>query len=152
MTPAGIARLRLDEGDGPEPYDDRSGVIVLKGPSGGNLTVGYGHNLSVPMSPALMDIIFTYDVACVEAELIKAYPWYNSAINTVVGDVLAMVEFNTGKLYQFTKMLAAAEAGNIKTMAVELMDSAAARELPARYARMNQALLARAWPTQGPIA
>lgn len=99
-----------------------------------------------------MDIIFTYDVACVEAELIKAYPWYNSAINTVVGDVLAMVEFNTGKLYQFTKMLAAAEAGNIKTMAVELMDSAAARELPARYARMNQALLARAWPTQGPIA
>lgn len=135
------------------PYDDSSGVVVLKGPNGGNLTVGYGHNLAVPMSQTLMDMIFIYDLGCVEAELNKAYPWYSSVINTVPGDVLAMVEFNTGKLYQFVKMLAAVQAKDMKTMAVELMDSDAARELPERYTRMSQALLAGAWPAiQGRIA
>jgi hypothetical protein len=145
MTPAGIARLKLDEGSKSIPYDDRSGVAMIVGPNGGNITVGYGHNLSVPMSSDLTNIIFNYDLSVVEMNLSSVYPWYRAVINTVPGDVLAMVEYNTGKLYQFAKMLAAAQLGDMTTMSAELLDSAAARQLPARYTRMSQALLANSW-------
>ena len=143
-------RLKLDECSNltgiPVVYDDRSGSVMTRGPQGGNLTVGVGHNLSEPMSPTLKQLIFNQDLATAESVLLLGYPWYAKTIyGTARGDVLAMVQFNTGKVTEFVLMLAAAEVGNWTTAAAELMNSDAARQLSARYGRMEQALLTNSW-------
>lgn len=148
MTPAGETRLKLDEGCVLWVYDDKSGHPVLQGPAGGVPTVGYGRNLrDAGISQAEADFLFTNDVAVCEADLLLDFPWMKPWLvpPSVTGDVLVMVQFNTGRIEDFVKMLAALEAGNLSQTIAELLDSDAARELPARYNRMAAALLKDAW-------
>lgn len=150
MTPLGLARLQLDEGERLFLYDDATGAPVGRLPSGGWPTIGYGRNLATdPLTTTESLYLFQSSVVAIEAALNRAYPWLTGRWNTVPTDVLTMVEYNTGKLSEFVKMLAAAEASNWNGMAIELCASAAARQLPDRYMRMRAAILADSWAISG---
>jgi lysozyme len=149
VTPLGLARLQLDEGERLALYDDKTGLSVGTLPSGGWPTIGYGRNLVTdPLTSTEALYLFSSSVTAIEAALNRDYPWLAGRFNTIPVDVLTMVQYNTGKLAQFVRMLAACQASNWPTMALELMDSAAARELPARYMRMRTALLDGAWEAE----
>ena len=142
MTPGGIARLKLDEGFRGFPYDDATGQPVS---AGGNVTVLYGCNLSSsPFTEAEGDLILQYRLQQNRDVLVGPLFWLPT-VPPVWQDVVEMVQFNTGKVLQFVHMLAAMQAGDGPTAADELLDSRAARELPARYGRMAGAIRNRSW-------
>lgn len=144
MTPSGITRLQLDEGYVLYLYDDSTGLPVGQLPSGGWPTIGYGRNLATdPLVPVEAAFLFNSSLATIEAYMKVTYPWLT--FGNIPADVLTMVEYNTGKLAEFVKMLAAARRNDLPAMAAELMNSAAARGLPARYGRMRTALLVGSW-------
>jgi hypothetical protein len=146
VTPLGLARLQLDEGEVLYLYDDKTGARVLTLPSGGWPTIGYGRNLATdPLTSTEALYLFTSSITAIELAMNQAYPWLTGRWNTVPTDVLTMVQYNTGKLAQFVRMLAAAEKSDWATMAIELVASAAARQLPERYMRMRAAILADSW-------
>lgn len=152
MTPAGIERLKLDESGELTgqalPYDDKTGATVTHGPNGGNLTVGFGHNLGSPMIAELIEAIFQHDLDGAETVMFDCGgSWFHAVYGAARGDVFTMVQFNTGHVTEFGKMLAAGKAGNWTAAAAELMDSDAARGAPDRYERMKQALLTNSWAT-----
>jgi hypothetical protein len=148
MTPLGLARLQLDEGDRLFVYDDKTGLSIGQLPSGGWPTIGYGRNLATNGITADEAVyLLQNSVVAVEKLLSGTYPWLVGRFNTIPTDVITMVHYNTGNVGNFVRMLAAAKASDWPTMAAELMDSLAARELPARYQRMHDALLSGTWKT-----
>lgn len=145
MTPDGKARLIADEGKRNHLYNDKTGEDIKKLADGGNATIGVGRNLSSrPFTDAEVDYLFNNDVNSCQSDIIKLLPWI-TGISSVRFDVVVMVEFNTGNVFAFKKMLVALHANDWKTAALELMDSAAARQLPERYGRMRDALLTGSW-------
>ena len=148
MTPTGLARLQLDEGEVLQVYDDSTGRAVGKLASGGFPTIGYGRNLATNgITTAEALYLLNNSVVQIEIALNSTFPWLAGCFNTIPTDVITMIQYNTGNVGNFVLMLAAAKASNWKTMAAELMDSAAARQLPTRYQRMHDAILAGNWKT-----
>jgi len=88
--------------------------------------------------------LLSNDLNRVWALLTRDYPWCQS-IDPAWQDVMMMVAFNVGNIAVFTKFLAALQAGFAKTAHDELLDSKAAVELPARYGRMAEAIINKAW-------
>lgn len=149
MTPLGFARLQLDEGEKLTVYDDKTGKPLGQLPSGGWPTIGYGRNLATNgLTADESAYLLSNSVVQIETTLSINYSWLYGRFNTVPTDVITMVQYNTGKIAAFVKMMAAAQASNWTTMAAELMDSLAARQLPARYQRMHDALISESWNTQ----
>lgn len=146
MTPAGIAQLASDEGEELFPFDDSTGGRIMRGPSGGNVTIGIGRNLSSSgITAAEVQVLFANDIAWCEATLEVSGLGVLRNSQPVWWDVLVMVEFNTGDAMGFHQMLSAMEAGNASEAADQLLASSAARELPTRYSRMATAIRAGSW-------
>ncbi len=117
-----------DEDDWLKPYLDVDG----------NWTIGKGRNLSERgIRQIESDFMFSNDVADIKAELNRAIPWW-AGLSDNRQMVLASMAYNMGtpRLMGFRKMLTAAKAGSFQKAAAEILDSKAARKLPARYQRL----------------
>jgi lysozyme len=125
--------LIRDEGDKPFPYVDFKG----------NITIGIGRNLTAKgLSAAETRFLFDNDITSLVVALNLSIPWWTS-LSDARQRALANMAFNLGPagLLTFRKMLAAIQARDWKTAHHECLDSKAARDLPARYARLAQMLL-----------
>lgn len=143
MTPQGLERLKKDEGLVQWPYNDETGKAIV--PAVGNITIGYGRNLNGKgISTEEAEYLLNNDLTTMWSEISNLLPWI-STIDPVRQDVVLMVEFNTGDVFEFRNMLAALKINNWIDAANELMNSAAAKELNLRYSRMKNALLTGSW-------
>ena len=144
MTPQGLQRLIQDEGSRPQPYDDKTGLTIHLGPAGGNVTIGVGRNLTArPLTQAEIEYLLQNDLAEDWAWLTEHDPSLTPLYNTVFGDVVEMVDFNTGNALGFPKMIAAMLAGDAETAAQECAVSNP--RLAERYGRMQAAIRAGSW-------
>lgn len=126
-----VARLKLDEGFRSTTYVDTRG----------HMSVGYGTNLDVGISEAAASALLTVQ-ATESANTLATYTWSNG-LNDVRAAVLIELAFNLGitGLMRFERMIAAIRSGDWQSAHDQLLDSDAARELPARYQRLAQMLL-----------
>jgi lysozyme len=108
----------------------------------GNPTIGIGRDLIDPgLSQDEADYLFNNDVNRVIAE-VSTISGYDNLTDARQG-VLANMCFNLGieKLLGFHNMLEAIANGDIQTAYNEILNSAAARELPNRYKRLAETWL-----------
>lgn len=149
LTDAGRKQLIADEGSRLKMYDDATGKPVARLASGGVPTIGVGRNLSDRgLTQQEVDYLLNNDIAGFWADITRLLPWlspYAGKNGSPRTDVILMVEFNTGDVLQFRKMLAAFQAGKFDVAADELLDSKAAGQGPARYMRMADALRGNVW-------
>lgn len=132
MTPDAINRLmawtRREEGKSLRMYRC----------SAGHNTIGIGHNLDAkPISERAAQTIFEDDIADVVAELGGAFPWLMEQpddVQVALGDMC--FQMGLSGLLRFRKMLAALARGDRAEAAREALDSAWARQTPARAARV----------------
>jgi Phage lysozyme len=149
MTPEGKTRLINDEGCILYVYDDATELPIKKLPTGGNPTVGIGRNLaSRGITSAEAMFLLNNDIAVEETKLTAAISWF-ATIHPVWQDALIMISFNTGNVLSWLRLLQAMENGDAALASNQVLDSGAARELPARYGRIAKAVADRAWPTNG---
>jgi hypothetical protein len=141
LTPPGLARLKLDEGLRCFPYDDATGLPVR---ASGNVTLAYGLNLSGwPLEDDEAAWLLTTRLAKNwTRHLLPVLPWLPE-VNPVWQDVVEMVQYNTGHVLGFPRMLAAMRAGNAEAAAGEC--AVTDPRLAARYARMANAIVAASW-------
>lgn len=115
--------------------------------SEGYWTLGIGHLVDArkggKLSERMVNFIFAEDVAEKTDQVKKNLPWAQALSNTRF-NVLIDLCFNLGitGLLKFGKMLHALETRDYKTAAAELLDSKAARQLPARYTELANLLIA----------
>jgi len=126
----------------------------------GHLTVGVGHNLddtrSIPegvvnevlrtatWTDKAVQMLFEHDMATAykHATIIMGDDKFKTLSDNRKCVIISMA-FNLGYtgISKFTKFLGAMGRGDYVTAAAELLDSKAARQLPARYGRMSQMVL-----------
>lgn len=130
-TALAVARLMTEEGFRGTAYRDTVG----------KLTIGYGCNIDAGWSRGLAGAVLSYQAQDVWQQLSTFWWW--AALDDVRASVLVDLGFNEGvnSLLHFPKMLAAIGAKDWVTAKAELLDSDAARELPARYATLAEILL-----------
>lgn len=133
MDDAAFKKMMIaDEGERLKAYTDTKGKT----------TVGIGRNLTDSgLRQIESDFLFANDLAGIRAALNTAIPWWNALTNNRQM-VLANIAFNVGVhgLLGFKAALAATRVGNFVEAAAEILDSDAARELPARYHRLAVAM------------
>lgn len=142
MTPSDFATLRsavqADEGFRALVYDDATGLPVTSGATlQGNPSLGYGMNLaSTPLPRDLAGKWMEEVLASRVAELIRGFPVVLT-LSVPRQIVLGNMAFNLGvpRLSGFRKMWTAIHANDFDRAAAEMLDSDAARDLPARYQR-----------------
>ena len=107
----------------------------------GNRTIGFGCNLDAGWSKGLAGSVLGYQVQEVWQALTTFWWW--AGLDDARASVLVDMAFNEGvsSLLHFPKMLAAIGAKDWVTAKAELLDSDAARELPARYNALAEILL-----------
>lgn len=123
-------QLVIDEGLRLKPYRDTVG----------KLTIGVGRNLDdVGISEAEAFLMLDNDARSAAMEARNAFPWYSGLPEPVQRGLVNMV-FNMGlpRVRGFRKMLAAMEAGDFQTAAVEALDSKWARQVGARADRIAE--------------
>lgn len=130
-TALAVARLMTEEGFRGTAYRDTMG----------KLTIGYGCNIDAGWSRGLAGAVLSYQAQDVWQQLSTFWWW--AALDDVRASVLVDLGFNDGvhALLNFPKMLAAIGAKDWVTAKAELLDSDAARELPARYATLAEIFL-----------
>lgn len=115
------------EGKRAKAYKDTKGL----------LTIGIGHNLSMPISEAAIQQIYRDDVNEAYNECLHTFPWFAELTER---RQWAMIDarFNLGltRLLGFQKFLKHMSLGEYDQAGSELLDSDAARELPERYAEL----------------
>jgi len=101
--------------------------------SEGHLTIGWGHNLSYPISEEAAHQIFLDDLTIAVNELMTRKPVVDSLDPSRFG-VLADMCFNLGvnRLLGFKKMWAAIEAQDWDRAADEMLDSKWSRQVKGR--------------------
>jgi lysozyme len=122
------SQLIRHEGKRNKPYRDTVG----------KLTIGVGRNLDdVGLRDDEIDLMLENDIAATWNALRRALPWIDQ-LDEVRQRVLADMAFNMGVrgLLAFEKMLRACRAGEYETAAAEMLDSAWARQVPARAERL----------------
>lgn len=126
-----VARLMTEEGFRGTAYRDTVG----------KLTIGYGCNIDAGWSQGLAAAVLAYQTQNVWQQL-STYWWW-AGLDDARASVMVDLGFNNGvnSLLHFPKMLAAVGAKDWVSAKAELLDSDAARELPARYAVLAQILL-----------
>ena len=132
------AQMAGAEGDRPLPYDDATGQTVTPGTTvKGNVSIGIGRNLLDGLSPAERAFLFSNDTDTVEDDLTANFGWW-SGLDDVRQRAFAEMRFNLGHdgFRAFHQTIADAVAKDWDATADQVMTSAAARELPARYARI----------------
>lgn len=104
----------------------------------GFLSVGIGRNMdAVPFSEDEIALMAKNDRERVFAGLDRSIPWWRGLTQERQA-VLVSVAYNcgVGGLMKFQKMLHALAHGDYRTAKAELLDSAAARQLPERYSEL----------------
>lgn len=134
------ARLLKEEAFRQYPYNDATGQRVSCLPAG-NLSWLIGLNLETAGSMDLAEVVTEFLLRKLNASL--ASFWWYAKLDDVRLSVVLDVAFNAGAagLLHFPKMLAAIGSQDWATAKTELLDSAAARELPKRYAVLAQIML-----------
>ena len=126
-----VSRLQTEEGFRSLPYVDTTG----------HLTIGFGCNLDAGWSKDLATIVLTYQTQQVYNTL-TVY-WWASGLDDVRMSVVVDIGFNLGihGLLNFVNMLSAIGKKDWQKAHDELLDSDAARHLPARYNALAALLL-----------
>jgi lysozyme len=126
-----VARLKVDEGFRASVYVDTRG----------HMSIGYGFNVDAGISEPAAAALLTAQ-ASESMSILQSLPWY-APLNDVRASVLIELAFNLGitGLLGFTNMIAAIRAGNWRAAHDQLLDSDAAREMPARYRALAGMLL-----------
>ena len=126
-------------------YDDKSGHTIEHGPAGGNPTIGYGRNLAGRgLLPGEAEMMLDNDLALNLRKIQDSLPWI-ATIPPVWCDVIEMIQYNTGDVLGWPHMLSAMQSGDADGAIAEIASSHADGELPARYGRLMQAIVARSW-------
>ena len=143
MTPVGLKQLISDEGVRLTVYDDATGLPIVPGTRViGHPTIGIGRALDVRgITAAETAYLLNNDMLDFTKSLLATYPWF-ARLTPTRQDVLTNMAFNLGPtgFAGFRKMLAALVAGDYFKAAEEILDSKAARQLPARYERLANAM------------
>ena len=137
-----VEALKTDEGFRPVCYDDKTGQAI-KTFSGGNITVGYGLNLSVGMSEEDAMMLLRTHVIRLNQQINEACPDLGTLPDSKKA-VLLNIGYNVGihGLLGFHHMVSALDAFDYAKAADEILDSDAARKLPARYSRLAEEMRA----------
>lgn len=126
--------LRRDEGWALLPYKDSLGI----------LTIGCGHNLSVPITNAAVTQILRDDVDAVR-DALWHYHWFTN-LDTVRQGVLINVGFmGVGKLLAFRQMIGALERQDYEAAADEMLDSMWAKQVGDRAVRQAEQMRRGEW-------
>lgn len=123
-----IADLKRDEGVKLKPYICPAG----------KLSIGAGRNLDdMGITEEESDFLLRNDVARVERELDRAYPWWIKCPETVRRGMVNMV-YNIGitRFGGFKRMIACLQAGDYKGAAREALDSKWATQVGDRAKRI----------------
>lgn len=114
MNLALVEQLKLHEGKRNLPYEDTEG----------HLTIGYGHNLDVPLSDKAIEQILLDDIATAESELDRIFPDWRD-LSESRQNVLVDMMFNLGapRYLSFVKFWAAMREEDYQTAAEEMVDS-----------------------------
>ena len=129
-----VARLQTEEGFRATPYRD----------SRGNLTVGFGTNLSIGLTRAEGTLLLRSRLERNGQCLAKRWtPWRLTGPRT--REVLLDMAYELGcaGVLKFTKMLAALARRDFAAAAREMMDSRYARQVPTRAGHLEAILLAK---------
>ena len=128
-----IEMLRKHEGVETHAYVDTVGKV----------TIGVGRNIDknggIGLSQREIDYLLASDVERVEAELSRAFEWYDS-LNDARKDAMMDMCFNLGlpRLMLFKKSLAAIFNRHYEIAAVELLDSLWARQVGQRAVTISE--------------
>ncbi len=123
------AQLVRHEGDRRLPYRDQQG----------NLTIGVGRDLdSKPLSDAVVRQMLEEDIAEATERCLHLVPSF-AGLDELRQRVLVNMSFNLGnRLHGFTQFLAAVDRRDFAAAAVEMLDSAWAKEVGARATELAQ--------------
>ncbi len=126
-----VGRLKTDEGFRTLAYTDTTG----------HETIGYGFNVTAGISQFSAAALLTAQATELATEL-QAFGWY-TGLDEMRSSVLIELAFNLGLagLLHFPAMLQALRSGNWQGAHDELLNSDAARALPARYQMLANLLL-----------
>lgn len=142
MTERLKAQLKRHEGE--VKRDGRH--IAYKCPAG-YMTVGWGRNLEGRgLSDYEAEILLENDIDAASNELLSGWPWM-SGIGDVRFAAFVNLHFNMGMptLKQFKRMLGAAEDGEWRLAARELLDSRYARQVGRRAQELADQLETGEW-------
>lgn len=125
-----IEDLKVDEGFRSKPYLCTAGAN----------SIGYGRNLdALGISEEEAEHMLRNDVARVEHELDKAYPWWVKCPGSVRRAMTNMAfQLGQTKLAKFKRTLACLQAGDYNGAANHALDSDWAKQTPQRAARIAQ--------------
>lgn len=131
------AQILADEGCRLFPYHDRRG----------DLTIGYGRNLSakgVSADEALT--LFTHDLSDAESAVAHRWPW-SQTLNPVRYAVLVNMAFNLGGagLATFERLLEAVAVGAWDRASAEMLQSVWAQEVGTRAHRLARQMRTGMW-------
>jgi lysozyme len=126
-----VARLKTDEGFRSSKYLDTRG----------HTTIGYGFDVDAGISEYAAAALLTAQTE-ERAQALGNF-WWAKGLDDPRMSVVIEVAFNDGLsgLLHFVNMLSALGTGRWNDAQAQLLDSDAARELPARYQRLGQILL-----------
>ena len=146
-----IDLLHEDEGLRLHVYDDATGKPIVAGYTVvGNPTIGYGRLLTKDrgITQKEADYLFSNDLQNTIESLRSNYWWFAN-LDSVRADVCVSMVYNMGigRFNGFKKMIAAIEAEDWDEASTQILDSRAARELPARYGRLAEMMKTGKIPT-----
>lgn len=132
-----VEQLKRDEGVRQKMYRDSLGIE----------TIGVGHNLrDVPISMAAVERILADDLADIERELRRAFPWVAELSAPRYGVLLNMA-FNLGipRLRGFVNTLGAIKNGAYDAAARGMLASKWATQVGARADRLAEQMRSDTW-------
>lgn len=148
MTSEGEIKLKDHEGKRLWPYDDATGERLIPGSMlKGNITIGWGTNLSAGISHEVAIILFNMRYDRAVAECRSAFPWFDT-LDDVRQDVIVNLAYNMGvsSLLNFHKMLASIARQDWDEAAYELLNSKWATDVQkARRDDLSKALETGQW-------
>ncbi len=130
-------QLVRDEGVVLHTYRDQNGW----------LTIGVGHNLDARgISQEAAMLILQDDIRDTKVGLLAKWPWMRDLSEARLGAMINLA-FNVGLqgLQGFKKLLAAAQAGEFRQAALELLDSTYAHQVGERAQRLARQLEEDSW-------
>lgn len=125
-----MQELRQDEGFSGVPYQD----------SRGNWTIGYGHLMSNPITERVATEILQDDVNIAIKDFASLPYEFRKNLNEVRRRVVINMLFNLGlkRFLTFKRMIQAVTDGDFEQAALEILDSAMARQVKGRAVRLAE--------------
>lgn len=134
-----VSQIVNDEGFRAVAYDDATGRPIGILPTGGNISVGHGFNLSTDgLTVAESMLILHSRIQARTKELDLRFPWFKE-LDSVRQGVLVQMAYNMGmpRLLGFVKLFGALYVKDYELAAGEMLDSLWARQVGARALRLS---------------